>query len=598
MDTRGSSSVLARVFDRASTSPDAVAVADGEHSLTYAELIEAAAALAEQLRDHRSAVATPVALCARRSCELVVGALGILCAGAGYVAMDPSAPTDRLQHMVDDSGAHALVRSYDAAAGVRAPRTLSLSLTAAAAAGAAPVSVDLHDVAYVVYTSGSTGSPKGVEVEHAGLLNLIDWHTRAFDVRSTDRVSQIASPGFDASVWEIWPALANGASVHVVPEHLKTDPAGLRDWLIAQQITVSFVPTPLAETIVRLPWPADAPLRVLLTGGDALHRRPPAGLPFRLVNNYGLSEATVVSTSGDVPPALDAGDATVPDIGSAIDGVELLVVDEHGNPVPDGDPGELLVFGVSVARGYVGAPELTAQRFFTDAAGRRGYRTGDLVRRQPSGAFDYLGRIDDQVQIRGFRVEPAEVVSVLGGHPDVRASAVLAVGDPPDQRLVAFVVPAAGVTNAMLAEYAASRLPGHLVPAEFVTVDELPLTANGKVDRAGLIGLLESATSRGPLRAPANDLEAVLAEIVAERLGLPQVGTDENFFLLGGHSMLGAQLVIRINERFGVDMSLRSLFDGPTVIDMAAEVERQLLAEIAAMDDESVLQAVAQPEDE
>jgi amino acid adenylation domain-containing protein len=590
--------LLARIAQHVNNSPDSLAVVAGEQSLTYRELWGRSLALADELRALGCGSDTAVALCADRSVDLVVGALGIVAASAGYIALDPTAPADRLQQMIDNSGSPVLVASGEAAAALRASTVLAIPTRAVAGgtvAEAAPT-----DLAYVVYTSGSTGVPKGVMVEHAGLANLVDWHLCAFAVTSADHVTQIASPGFDASVWEIWPCLVAGATLHIVPDALKTDPGALRDWLVDQDITVTFLPTPLAEAVVRLDWPRTAALRILLTGGDALHRRPRSELPFTLVNNYGLSEASVVSTSGPVDP--EASDST-PDIGAAIDGVDLRVVDPDDRPVPDGESGELLVAGVSVARGYIGSPELTTARFFTDPIGMRVYRTGDLVRRHKGGTVEYLGRIDDQLQIRGFRVEPGEIVSLLDQHPAVSASAVIAAGDPPDQRLIGFVVPASETTTPGSADlgdvrtHLAQRLPAHMIPADLVIVAELPVTANGKVDRAALLGQLGPTEDRDELTAPATELEGVIAEIVAERLGMPQVGTDENFFLLGGHSMLGAQLVIRINERFGIEMSLRALFEGPTVIEMATEVERQLVCEIDAMSDESVLHATTALDD-
>src|SRR5581483_5373804 len=250
-------------------------------------------------------------------------------------------------------------------------------------------------VAYAVYTSGSTGQPKGVLVGHRGLENLIRWHQRAFGITAADRATLIANPGFDAAVWELWPALTAGASLHVAPEQYKTDPARLRDWLLAEQITVCFLPTPLAETVMSLPWPATAPLRWMLTGGDVLHHCPPAGLPFTLVNNYGVSEATVVSTSTPVRPGT-ASDP-VPSIGGPIDGVALRVIDQQGRVLPDGAEGELLICGDSVALGYLGQPGLTAEKFVSDPLDPtvRAYRTGDRVRIDAAGHVAFLGRLDN-----------------------------------------------------------------------------------------------------------------------------------------------------------------------------------------------------------
>jgi amino acid adenylation domain-containing protein len=590
--------LLAQIRQHVATAPNAAAVVDGGVTLTYRELWDRALALAESLRDIGCGRESLVALCEPRSAELVVGALGIAAAGAAFVALDPATPAHRLQQMIDDSAAQAMVAG-SVAADLSGPTVVAVPpIGARPRSHTEAVTPAPDDLAYVVYTSGSTGRPKGVMIEQAGLANLSSWHRRAFDVTAADRTTQIASPSFDASIWEVWPCLAAGACLYVVPEAVKTDPGALRDWLVAEGITIAFLPTPLAAAVMQLEWPESAALRLLLTGGDMLHQRPSSELRFTVVNNYGLSETTVVSTSGVVSAEGD----TPPDIGAAIDGVCLSVVDAEGHPVPDGDAGELLIAGVSVARGYVGAADLTAERFSTSADGVRQYRTGDLVRRSSHGTVDYLGRIDDQVQIRGLRVEPGEIAAVLEQHPAVSASAVVAAGAPEDPRLVGFVVPAGDAGSGAgdidgLFDYLGARLPAQMVPTDLVTVVALPLTASGKIDRAALLAQLDSTSDRGVLTEPTTDLERIIADIVAERLGLAQVGTDENFFLLGGHSMLGAQLAIRINERFGIEMTLRSLFEGPTVAEMAAEVERQLLAEIDAMSDESVLQAVRSRDD-
>ncbi len=277
------------------------------------------------------------------------------------------------------------------------------------------------DLAYVVYTSGSTGQPKGVLVEHDGLTNLVEWHRAAFGLHAGDRCTQISSPGFDAAVWEIWPSLSVGAAIHVVPEGLRTDPIRLRDWLVTEGITVTFLPTPMAEGVIGLDWPDDGALRYLLTGGDALTRRPRRDLGFTLVNNYGLSETTVVATSGAVATEGDGA----PSIGRPISGVVAEVVDERLRPVDPGGDGELVLGGVAIARGYLNRPELTAQRFLDGPEGRR-YRTGDRVRVRADGEIEFLGRLDDQLSIRGFRVEPGEIAAVLNSHPAIEAS--VAVG--------------------------------------------------------------------------------------------------------------------------------------------------------------------------
>lgn len=573
--------------------PEALAVVAPDATLTYGELWNQAQAFAGQLRADGLQRGDPVALCLPRSAELVISALGILAAGGCYVAIDPAQPVERLRFLVTDCGTQRIVAQTEPAwcpAGVRLVRPSSAGAVPSPATPTASAEPD--ELAYVVYTSGSTGEPKGVLVEHAGLLNLVRWHQRAFSISPDDRCPLLASPGFDASIWELWPCLTAGASLHVPAEELKTDPGELRDWLIAQGITVAFLPTPLAAAVVELEWPPNAALRFLLTGGDRLHRRPRPDLPFTLVNNYGVAEGTVVSTSGAVSPS-ELHDDDAPSIGAAIDGVELAVLGADGQPVAPGQPGELVISGPSVARGYLGRPEQEQARFAEGPPGLgvRTYRTGDLVRVGADGQYTYLGRLDDQVQIRGFRVEPGEIISVLDQHPAVGSSAIVVSGPDDAPVLSAYVVGAAAAppVEEELRAHLSAVLPEHMVPRTFTTVPALPITVNGKVDRQALLSLprREHATST----APRNDTERTIAAIVAERLGLPAVGVEENFFLLGGHSMLGAQLIIRISEQFGVELSLRTLFEHPTVAEMSEEVTRMLTEEIDQMSDEELLAA-------
>ena len=587
--------VVARVERVARERPDTTALTWSDGNLSYSQLWSQALALAGRLHEEGLRPGNPVALCLPRSSELVICALGIVAAGGCYVALDPAYPAERLKFMVTESGAQIVVAEADTATRIGASRTIAPIQPAASA----PVSLrssSSSDPAYIVYTSGSTGRPKGVLIEHGSLGNLVDWHENAFELTQSDRSALISSPGFDAAAWEIWPCLAVGASLIIPPDRVKTDPIALRDWLLAERITTTFVPTALCEELLALDWPATAALRVMLTGGDVLHRRPRAVLPFRVVNNYGVSEATVVSTSGTVMPAEEAGDgADLPTLGSAITGVTLTVVDRNGQPVPADTEGELIIGGPSVGRGYVGHPVHNQARFFLDAAGRRQYRTGDLVRLQSDGQLVHLGRIDEQVNIRGLRIELGEIAAVLDQHPKVRASAVVAIGNNGSQRLRAFIVGAAGrpPATAELREFLSKRLPAHMIPSDCTMLHELPINANGKVDRKLLRDSGSDFAGRGDLVAPRDDLEEILVTIVAERLWLPAIGIDEDFFALGGHSMLGAQLSVRIGERFGVEVPLRSVFENPTVAEMAVEIQRLLMADIEAMSDDELLEADA-----
>jgi amino acid adenylation domain-containing protein len=434
------------------------------------------------------------------------------------------------------------------------------------------------DVAYVVYTSGSTGVPKGVQVTHANLAHLVDWHGRAFAVGPDDRASWIASPAFDASMWETWPALVAGASVHVPDANVVASPDRLRDWLVARAITVAFVPTPLAEMLLTLAWPDDVALRVMLTGGDRLHLRPRSGTPFTVVNNYGVTEATVVSTSG----AVDPDGVGLPTIGRAIAETRTYVVDADGFPVHAGECGELWIGGPGVALGYLGRPDLTAERFgpdpFAPAPGARVYRTGDLVRATAGGELEFVGRVDEQVQIRGQRVELDEIASVLSAHPDVARCCVVARDRAPGgAQVVAYLVPAAGssVDRREMRAHVARQLPAAMVPSAFVALDAFPLTSSGKVDRDALPAPLVAVR---PEQVGRTATECAVGAILEELFALPAVGRDDNFFELGGHSLMAAQLVARLEEEFDVEVELLEVFDNPTAAGIAAIIERDALA--------------------
>jgi acyl-coenzyme A synthetase/AMP-(fatty) acid ligase/acyl carrier protein len=430
-----------------------------------------------------------------------------------------------------------------------------------------------------------------VQITHASLMNLVRWHQRAFTVVPSDRATQVASPAFDAAVWELWPYLTAGASVYVPDEDTKLDPRLLRDWLVAQAITITFLPTPLAETVMTLDWPAQVSLRMLLTGGDTLHRYPPSTLPFALINNYGPTEAAVVATSGAVPPA--SGWTSPPSIGRAIDGARAYVLDEKQQPVLPGMVGELYVGGRGVARGYLNRPALTAERFLPDPFSQipdaRMYRTGDLVRARTDGELEFVGRTDDQVKIRGYRIELGEIEATLAAHPQVQQAVVVALEDTEgDKRLVAYIVSAPGAPVAVetLRAFLLKHLPNYMVPAVFVPLTALPITTNGKVDRQALPAPSAIPVERDGAGGSARTLiEERVAEMVATLLQVQAVGREENFFLLGGHSLLGAQLLVRVRDSFGVDLSLRTLFDLPSVAGLSSEIEQRLMASLAAMSD-------------
>jgi amino acid adenylation domain-containing protein len=589
----------------AAAAPDAIAVSAPDDTLTYGQLERRANQLAQRLRSMGVDRDRPVGLCLERSAALVVGAVGILKAGCAYLALDPSHPDRRLAFMLEDSGVDMLVTNGPAAIRLGAAQARLVDLDAdrfeleREPAVAPAVGHNASELAYVIYTSGSTGAPNGVLVEHASLSNLACWHRRAFAVTAADRATQIASPAFDAAVWELWPHLAAGASIHVPGDDVRADPVALRDWLVAERISISFLPTALAEAVLTLIWPPESSLRCLLTGGDTLHRHPFPELPFAVINNYGPTEGTVVATSGVV--AAQPNPSGAPSIGKPIANVRAYIVDDRLHPVAVGAAGELLIGGAGVARGYLNRPALTDEKFipdpFGDTPGARVYRTGDLARERPDGEIEFLGRVDEQVQIHGNRIELGEISATLSRHPAVRSS-IVSVGEHAGQerRLIAYVVPADSrhPDTEQLRAHLAHHLPSYMVPAVFVCLEQLPLTPNGKIDRTALPVPTAANTARPRTSARAdNELEQALETVVAELLELDRVGVVENFFMLGGHSLLGAQLIARIGERFGVEMTLRSLFDNPTVAGMAAEVERLVIADLEAMSDEDASRLLA-----
>src|SRR6202790_2657346 len=430
----------------------------GKQHVTYRGMNARANQLPHRLRSLGIGPHVPVGLCMERSVELPIAALGILKAGGAYVPLDPSYPSRRLSMLLEDSGTPVVVTQPGVAGKLPAGKWKTVvldgdGLDSDGDAAVLPVAnTTPENLAYIIFTSGSTGQPKGVEITHGSLLSLVTWHQRAFNLSPVDRVTMLASPGFDAAVWEIWPYLPAGASLYVVDDAIRTAPAALRDWIVRSGITISFLPTVLAESMIGLQWAPARPFRVWRPVADPLRRYPPRDLPVALINTYGPTECTVVATSGRIDSEASSGPSPekrsndLPSIGRPIDGVSAYVVDQHLQRVPDGTAGELLIGGRGVGRGYLNAPELTAEKFVPDSFGgdpaARLYRTGDLGRLLPDGQIAFMGRIDDQIKVMGHRIEPNEIVTVLNRHPEIHASFVCAYADPSgNQRLVAYVVP-------------------------------------------------------------------------------------------------------------------------------------------------------------
>ena len=564
--------------------PDAIAIVFQDRQLTYRELNDRANRLAHYLQSQGVAIEELVGLCVERTPLLIIGLLGILKAGAAYVPLDPSYPTERLAFMLDDSGVKILLTQQELIAKLPENNTQVICLdrdpTAIAKASKhnPTPEVQTNNLAYVIYTSGSTGRPKGVLVNHSGLVNLVFWHQQAFNVTASDRATQLAGMAFDAAGWEIYPYLTAGATIYQVDSPTLLSPVDLQTWLIEREISISFVPTAIAERLLSLEWSPDIALRIMLTGGDKLHSAPSASIPFKLVNNYGPTENTVVTTSGIV-----ANDDINPAIGRPIANTKVYILDRAMQPVL-GIPGELHISGAGLARGYLNRPELTQQKFIpnpfveTLQATSLLYKTGDLARYLSDGSIEYLGRIDNQVKIRGFRIELGEIESVLARHPQIKEIVAIAREDEPfDPSLVAYVVPdrkGEGLfadTSDELRSFLKQKLPEYMIPSAFVWLETIPLTPNGKVDRHSLP--IPSHSDRCiNFVSPQTPTQEILATIWAE-LGLEQVGIYDNFFDLGGHSLLATQVISRVRSTFTIELPLQSLFSYPTVEKLSQQIE-------------------------
>ncbi|NYE31251.1 amino acid adenylation domain-containing protein, partial [Rhodanobacter sp. K2T2] len=558
--------------------PEAIAVRQGDDTLTYAELDRKANRLACRLLEHGLQHGEVVAVCLARTLDLVVAYLGILKAGGAYLPLDPSHPASRLSQTLDDAMVRVvLVDPAGLAAFAETSLHGRLALNVGQDNGDAsitftPRNIDARDLAYVIYTSGSTGRPKGVMIEHRSLVALTAWHCQAFDLRPGMFASAMAGLAFDASTWEIWPTLVSGGCLLFPPAASLGDLQAMLRWWIGSPTQIGFLTTSLATTVLA---EGDYPpqLETLLIGGDR-YNDSSASLPrgLRLVNNYGPTETTVVATSGDIDTA--TGRST---IGRAIANTRIHILDKHGHSVPCGTVGEMYIGGVGVARGYLGNAELTDERFIHDRfsanPGERLYRTGDLARFLPDGSLAFHGRNDDQVKIRGYRVEPGEIEACLKSHPWVQDAVVVTRSDAVGTLvLVAFVVGTSGhdVLVDELAWHARSHLPSYMIPAAILLLDGLPMTANGKVDRRALPSTELTLSSMPEGDVPEPGLELLVATAWAGLLDGVKIARQTDFFESGGHSLLALRFVGMLGRELGVDIPMSALFAHPRLIDFAA----------------------------
>ncbi|BCJ50681.1 hypothetical protein Asp14428_21560 [Actinoplanes sp. NBRC 14428] len=597
--------------------PDAVALVVDGVELTYARLDRDADRLAHVLRGLGAGPDRLVALCLPRCPDLVVAMLAVLKAGAGYLPLDPTHPAPRIGTILADATPVAVVTTAGSVAdGLPDSPVPVLRLDAdadriaAAPEGPLVPSAAPGDLAYAIFTSGSTGSPKGVLIEHRAAVNFIGAMQELFALTAEDRVLGFASATFDVSVFEIFSALLTGARLYLVTDEERMDVERLQKLLESAAITVTDLPPPLMALLEPERLPA---LRIVFAGldafpGELVNRWNPGR---RFFNGYGPTECTVTMITHECEGRWDGS----PPIGLPIANHVAHVLDPAGEPVPVGVPGELVIGGTGLARGYLNAPELTARRFYADpfgtSPGGRLYRTGDLVKRRPDGAIVFLGRLDQQVKIRGLRIEPGEIESVLTRRPEVAQVAVRPVTPPGgDRQLVCYVAGRDGPPDVFaLREWVAGHLPAYMVPARFVVLPELPLTASGKVDRRRLPEppAAEEDTA-GPVRY-ATELERELAEeIVGPVLGLAAVDPEADFFALGGHSLSAARVLSRVRSRYDAAVGLADFFRTPTLRGLstlvgqrrsaAAAGEDELLAILASMTDAEAEALLAEASDE
>ncbi|WP_276736404.1 surfactin non-ribosomal peptide synthetase SrfAA [Bacillus sp. (in: firmicutes)] len=551
---------------------DRPAVTYNGQSWTFGELNAKANRLARILIDCGVRADERVGVLTKPSLEMSAAVLGVLKAGAAFVPIDPDYPDQRIDYILQDSGAKLLLKQE----GISVPDSFSgdvilldgdrtiLSLPLDENDEENPLTATkAENLAYMIYTSGTTGQPKGVMVEHHALVNLCFWHHDAFNMTAEDRSAKYAGFGFDASIWEMFPTWTIGAELHVIDEAIRLDIVRLNDYFETNGVTITFLPTQLAEQFMEL---ENTSLRVLLTGGDKLKRA--VKQPYTLVNNYGPTENTVVATSTEINP--EEGSLS---IGQAIANTRVYILGEGNQVQPEGVAGELCVAGRGLARGYLNREDETAKRFVADpfVPGDRMYRTGDLVK-WVNGGIEYIGRIDQQVKVRGYRIELSEIEVQLAQLSDVQDAAVTAVKDKGgNTAITAYVTPETADIEALKSALK-ETLPDYMIPSFWMTLNELPVTANGKVDRKALPEPDIEAGS-GEYKAPTTDMEELLVGIWQDVLGIPEIGVSDNFFSMGGDSIKGIQMASRLNQH-GWKLEMKDLFQHPTIGELTQYVER------------------------
>lgn len=573
------------IADQARRVPDAIAMIYDEESWTYGQLDLQSNQLGRYLQELTGRnTESVIAVCMARRPAMIMVHLAVLKSGCTFMPLDSSYPVERLCFMLEDSGAKIVFTDSDSPELPVSAEVKVITLDAVMAeiksfsSEILPTFLLPQHRAYMMYTSGSTGRPKGVELTHAGLLNLVQWNIQTYGITPADRCLQMATPAYDAYIYEIFPCLAGGASACMIDDFSRTSVPHIVNMLVKRNVTIAFLPTALGEVLVNVDWPGEASLRILACAGEKMMRRPDNPTPFEFMNLYGPTENTVIASYATVTSNVGW---TPPPIGRPVGNVRLYILDKFMNPVPTGNFGELYIGGKGVARGYLNRPRLTAEKFvpdpFGDEPGARLYRTGDWVKYLPDGNIDFATRIDNQIKLRGFRIELEEIEKLLYANAGVKEAAVVLNETAESEKFIeAFVVLNVGcsLTRSDLKELLREKLPAFMVPSSVVFQKELPKSPSGKIDKKSLAGLRTGSHRQGDVLMTAEtEMEKLLSKLWAEFLKVDELGVQDNFFDMGGHSLMMAQVHYRLRETFNAEINLIDLFRYPTIRSLAKFME-------------------------
>jgi tyrocidine synthetase-3 len=554
--------------EQVTKTPDNMAVVFGEEQLTYKELNERANQLARVLRSKGVQDEEIVGIMVEPSLEMIIGIFAILKAGGAYLPIDSKYPEERIQYLLQDSQANLLLTQHHLCPAPFKGEVIYLEDKELYIGDDSNIGIvkPSQDLAYVIYTSGTTGNPKGVMVEHRSVVNMVNFYIQHYALTAKDSAVKYAGFGFDASVWEVFPNMLAGATLHMIQDNIRLNIDKLNEYLERHRITICFLPTQMSEQFMEI---ENKSLRLLLIGGDKLKHYIPR--KYEVSNNYGPTENTVVTTVYTVKEQL----SNVP-IGKPIANNQVYILGRQGRLQPIGVSGELCIAGEGLVRGYLNRPELTAEKFVENPfrAGEKMYKTGDVARWLPDGNIEFLGRVDHQVKIRGYRIELGEIEHQMLKHSTVKEAVVVDRMDPQgDKYLCAYIIVDQETTIEELRVHLSKTLPEYMIPSAFVQLKEMPLTPNGKIDRKGLPEPDGSVSTGIEYIAPRNNVEEPLAKLWSDVLGMEVIGVQDNFFSSGGHSLKATLMVSKLHKEMGVNVSLRDVFERPTIQDLAKYIQ-------------------------